>query len=119
MSAAQIVVTLLGLALTGGLGWFFFRPRAVSDAVERDGAQEVRVVVKGGYSPDVIRARTGVPLRLVFDRRRGDARTPIALSRATMRNVHLGLGRLPAISANALACRPASPASRCPGCGRR
>ncbi len=32
------------------------------------GAQEVRVRVRGGYEPDTIRARVGVPLRLVFHR---------------------------------------------------
>ena len=30
--------------------------------------QEVRVTVKGGYTPDLIRVRQGVPLRLTFDR---------------------------------------------------
>ena len=30
--------------------------------------QEVTVTVKGGYSPDLVRVRQGVPLRIVFDR---------------------------------------------------
>ena len=30
--------------------------------------QHIEVTVRGGYSPDVIRARQGVPLELVFDR---------------------------------------------------
>ena len=61
-------MTLAGLGLIAGLGLFFFRPRKATEAVERDGLQEVRVVVKGGYWPDVVRARAGVPLRIVFDR---------------------------------------------------
>ena len=34
--------------------------------------QEVRVTVRGGYSPDRIRARAGVPVPLVFDSGVGD-----------------------------------------------
>src|SRR5581483_2993570 len=30
--------------------------------------QEVTVIVKGGYSPDLVQVRQGVPLRIVFDR---------------------------------------------------
>ena len=33
-----------------------------------DGVQRVEVTVRGGYSPDVIRVRQGVPLEIVFDR---------------------------------------------------
>src|SRR5512132_2469525 len=68
MSAAQIIVTLVGAVTIAVLARFFFRSRAATEAVEQAGVQEVRVTVKGGYSPDAIRARTGVPLRIVFDR---------------------------------------------------
>lgn len=34
----------------------------------RGGVQEVEIEVKGGYSPDLIRVKQGVPVRLVFDR---------------------------------------------------
>ncbi|MFQ5899498.1 MAG: heavy metal translocating P-type ATPase, partial [Candidatus Methylomirabilia bacterium] len=30
--------------------------------------QEIEVTVKGGYSPDIIRVRKGIPLRLIFNR---------------------------------------------------
>src|SRR4029450_6770839 len=33
-----------------------------------DGVQKIAVTVKGGYSPDHIRARQGVPLEIEFDR---------------------------------------------------
>ena len=68
MSAAQIVVTLVGGLTIAVLARFFFRSRAAVEAVEQAGVQEVRVVVRGGYSPDVIQARTGLPVRIVFDR---------------------------------------------------
>src|SRR5512144_1077654 len=47
---------------------YFFGPKRSQRAELRGGVQEVEVIVRGGYSPDVIRARRGVPLRLVFDR---------------------------------------------------
>ena len=68
MTAAKIAATVLAIALGGALSWFFFRPRAAQDAVVRGGVQEVRIVVKGGYTPSVVQVRTGVPLRIVFDR---------------------------------------------------
>ncbi len=55
-------------AATGGLWWFFSVPKRARRAELRGDVQEVRVTVKGGYSPDLIRVRRGVPLRLVFDR---------------------------------------------------
>jgi len=57
-----------GLAVTGLLGWFFFGPKKVRSAELVGMVQEVKVTVKGGYSPDLIRVRQGVPLRIVFDR---------------------------------------------------
>jgi Cu+-exporting ATPase len=65
---AEILVSLGGVALIAALAWFFFGPRAVHGAELRRGVQEIEVTVKGGYSPNLIRAREGVPLRLVFDR---------------------------------------------------
>lgn len=49
--------------------FFFGRRKAVVAAAGSGDAPEVTVVVAGGYSPDLILARRGVPLRLVFDRR--------------------------------------------------
>src|SRR5215207_1142130 len=68
MSIADIVVLLASLAAIGGLGWFFFAPRRIHTAELADGAQRVEVTVRGGYHPDVIRVRQGVPVELVFDR---------------------------------------------------
>ncbi|KAB8180857.1 heavy metal translocating P-type ATPase [Microbispora catharanthi] len=65
---ADLVVILLAVALISFLLWFFFAPRKAGLATLSGGKQEVEVTVKGGYSPDVIRVRQGVPLRLVFDR---------------------------------------------------
>ena len=68
MSAIDIGVTVSGLVVILFLAWFFFGPKKAKDAKVKGGVQEVRITVKGGYSPDVIRVKEGVPLRLVFDR---------------------------------------------------
>jgi Cu+-exporting ATPase len=68
MSAADIGVLVAAVAAIAGLGWFFFGPRRAASARLEGGVQRVAVTVKGGYSPDVIRVRQGVPLELEFDR---------------------------------------------------
>ncbi|MEP7114281.1 MAG: HAD-IC family P-type ATPase, partial [Ilumatobacteraceae bacterium] len=81
MTASQLIVTGAGAVLIAVLVRFFFRARPASIADEHDGVQEVRVTVKGGYSPDVIKARTGVPLRIVFDRQEdGDCSSKVIFS---------------------------------------
>ncbi len=68
MSVADVAVVIGAAAALAGLGWFFFAPRRARSAELADGAQRITVTVQGGYRPDVIRARHGVPLDLVFDR---------------------------------------------------
>ncbi len=68
MNPADFAVVAGGLALTGLLGWFFFGPKKAHSATQVGNVQEVTVIVKGGYSPDLVQVRQGVPLRIVFDR---------------------------------------------------
>ena len=68
MSAIDIGVTLGGIVAILFLAWFFFGPKKARQAEVKGNVQEIRITVKGGYSPDVIRVKEGVPLRLVFDR---------------------------------------------------
>jgi Cu+-exporting ATPase len=68
MSIADVAVLAGSLAAIGGLGWFFFAPRQAHVAQLSGGVQRVEVTVRGGYHPDVIRVRQGVPVELVFDR---------------------------------------------------
>jgi Cu+-exporting ATPase len=49
--------------------FFFGKRRPAAAAAAGEGGQEVTIVVEGGYAPDLILARRGLPLRLVFDRR--------------------------------------------------
>jgi Cu+-exporting ATPase len=68
MEILDLSVVIGGLAGIMLLAWFFFGPKKAKDAEVKGGVQEIRITVKGGYSPDVIRVKEGVPLRLVFDR---------------------------------------------------
>ncbi len=68
MDPTEIAVISGGVASMLALAWFFFGPRKAVEARSSGDAQEVRITVKGGYSPDLIRVRQGVPLRLIFDR---------------------------------------------------
>lgn len=68
MSGVEVLVTAGGAGLIAVLAWYFFGPKPVGLAEMRGAAQEVTITVKGGYIPDRIRVREGVPLRLTFDR---------------------------------------------------
>ncbi|HUU65280.1 MAG TPA: heavy metal translocating P-type ATPase [Dehalococcoidales bacterium] len=69
MNVAEIVVTLGGLGVIGFLAWYFFGPKQSHAAQVKGNVQEIVVTVKGGYSPDVIRVKKDIPLRLIFDRK--------------------------------------------------
>ena len=68
MSGIDVLVALGGAVMIGVLARFFFGPTRVGLAEMRGGVQELTVTVKGGYVPDRIKVRQGVPVRLTFDR---------------------------------------------------
>ena len=70
MDTSQIIVTLVGVGLLVFVGWFFFlAPHRVAAAVSSlAGVQQVDIVVKGGYSPNVIEVEQGKPVQLNFYR---------------------------------------------------
>jgi len=70
MTADKLVVILAGLATIVGIAWFFWGPRkgGFRAAVSSSGYQEAMVLVKGGYTPDVIVVQHGKPVRLNFRR---------------------------------------------------
>ena len=69
MSVSQYVVTAVGLAATVWVLWYFLLAKGSgTGALTLAGVQEVRVVVKGGYTPDTIVVRAGEPVRLQFYR---------------------------------------------------
>lgn len=68
-SADRTVAVVIGLALIAFLYVFFFGKRTLVAHPLPTGPQEITVVVAGGYKPDVIVAKKGMPLKLIFDRR--------------------------------------------------
>ncbi|MHB1612773.1 MAG: heavy metal translocating P-type ATPase [Actinomycetes bacterium] len=68
MNPGDVAVVVADAAVVGALGWWFFGPKKTAEAALSDGVQVARVTVRGGYSPNRIRAKAGVPLRIVFDR---------------------------------------------------
>jgi plastocyanin domain-containing protein len=70
VSVAQSVVTAAGLGAIVWVLWYFLfsRGSAQAAALRDGGVQEVRITVKGGYTPDTIVVQAGTPVRLQFYR---------------------------------------------------
>src|SRR6266487_3426414 len=68
MASADVVVVVAAVLVLAGLGWFFFGPRRARSAQLDGGVQRAVVTGRGGYSPEVIRLRQGIPVQLTFDR---------------------------------------------------
>lgn len=68
MSVDVVLVTVAGIVAIVGVAWFFWGSsgEGVEAAVTSGGVQESTIVVKGGYTPDVVVAEQGMPLRLSF-----------------------------------------------------
>ncbi|MBI4201666.1 MAG: heavy metal translocating P-type ATPase [Chloroflexi bacterium] len=68
MTGTDIAVLAGALILSAALAFYFFGPKKARQAEMKGNVQEIRISVKGSYSPDIIRVKAGVPLRLIFDR---------------------------------------------------
>jgi plastocyanin domain-containing protein len=69
MTTAQIIVNMVGLGLIAWIVWYFWLYRKEGVAVtEVGGVQQVNIIVKGGYDPDVIVVKKDKPVRLNFNR---------------------------------------------------
>ena len=70
MTPTNILVILGGLVLIAGIAWFFWGPRksGTHAALTTSGYQEAMILVKGGYTPDIIVVQHGKPVRLTFRR---------------------------------------------------
>jgi plastocyanin domain-containing protein len=71
MSATNIIVTVIGLAVIAWIVWYFWlwKGETVAAQTKEKGMQEVDVTVKGGYQPAAIMVKAGQPVRLNFTRR--------------------------------------------------
>ncbi|MFE0605664.1 heavy metal translocating P-type ATPase [Streptomyces sp. NPDC058892] len=112
MGALDLVVVVAAVVVIGGLGWYFFGPRRAGTARLEDGVQRVDVVVRGGYSPNLIKVRQGTPLELVFDRQESGECT----SRVVFPDLHVSAG-LPAHTRTTVHLRPDRPGSFGFACG--
>ena len=69
MDTTEILVIIGGVVLIALTLWYFFGEREkVAAETNETGFQEIKVTVKGGYSPDVIVVKKGIPVRLNFYR---------------------------------------------------
>jgi plastocyanin domain-containing protein len=70
MTPDKIAVTLTGLAAIAFVAWFFWMKtsKGLRAAVVSSGYQEAMILVKGGYTPNVILVEHGKPVRLNFRR---------------------------------------------------
>ncbi|CAI9411549.1 heavy metal translocating P-type ATPase [Aestuariimicrobium sp. T2.26MG-19.2B] len=102
MDQSAVVTIVLASGLTVGALWFFFAPRRSRTAHVTDGVQVIEVTVKGGYSPDVVRVRPGMPVRLLFNRQEAGECT----SHVVIPDVGVNMA-LPAYATTALEFTPA------------
>ena len=67
----QVLGFLISLVVIGLIVWWFFGDHQ-TDAVSAEvvgNLQNVEIVVEGGYKPEVIRLKAGVPAKLTFLRK--------------------------------------------------
>ncbi|MBI1281358.1 MAG: cupredoxin domain-containing protein [Anaerolineaceae bacterium] len=70
MTPDKFLVTLIGVAAIAFIVWFFWlvKKPGVKASLSSGGYQEAMVLVKGGYTPDIIIVEKGKPVRLNFVR---------------------------------------------------
>jgi plastocyanin domain-containing protein len=69
VTAVEWAVVVVGLAAIVWVNWYFFAARRPVAAALGIGPQDIRIDVRGGYDPGVIRVVPGRPVRLTFLRR--------------------------------------------------
>ena len=94
MTIDQILVILGGLAVIAAIAWFFWGPRKGGFRVplSSGGYQEAMVLVKGGYTPDVIVVEHGRPVRLTFRREETASCSEMVIFQDFGKSAHLPTG---------------------------
>ena len=66
----QILVVIVVVAAIAFIAWWFFgkHDQGQSQAQVKGNSQEARITVNGGYSPETVVLKQGVPAKLVFNR---------------------------------------------------
>lgn len=67
----KILVLIIGIAAIGFILWWFFGNHQVASATANvsNGDQKVDIEVNGGYSPEVITLKKGIPATINFTRK--------------------------------------------------
>jgi plastocyanin domain-containing protein len=68
MTPDRILVTVFGFALIAFIIWFFWmkKDKGSRASTSQSGHQEALILVKGGYTPDVVLVKKDQPVRLNF-----------------------------------------------------
>ena len=95
MTWDRTVVDFVGFGLIAFIVWFFWlvKTRGVRAAVASSGYQEQMVLVKGGYTPDVIVVEVGKPVRLNFVRQESASCSEMVLLPAFSKSARLPEGQ--------------------------
>ena len=99
MTPDRWIVTLAGLAVIAFIVWYFWLKRAQGTPAAQTAAgyQEAMVLVKGGYTPDVIVVEHGKPVRLNFRREETAACSEMVLFPDFNKSAHLPAGETVAV----------------------
>ncbi|MGE5849233.1 MAG: cupredoxin domain-containing protein [Candidatus Methylomirabilota bacterium] len=99
MTWDKILVNLVGLGLIGFIVWFFWlvKAKGVRAALTSGGYQEQMVLVKGGYTPDVIVVEPGKPVRLNFVRQESASCSEMVMLPAFGKSANLPEGETVAV----------------------
>ena len=94
MTPDRWMVTLAGLALVTFIVWFFWlkRTMGVRAGETSGGYQEAMILVKGGYTPDVIIVQHGKPVRFNFRREETAACSEMVIFNDFGKSAHLPTG---------------------------
>ena len=95
MTGGDVIALVGGIAVIGGIAWFFWGPRrsGYRVPVATSGYQEAMVLVKGGYTPDVIVVQHGKPVRLNFRRDESAACSEMVILNDFGKSAHLPEGQ--------------------------
>ena len=96
MTWDRVLVDLVGLGLIAFIVWFFWlvKAKGVRAPVTSGGYQEQMVLVKGGYTPDVVVVQAGKPVRLNFSRQESASCTEMVLLPAFNKSARLPEGEV-------------------------
>jgi plastocyanin domain-containing protein len=94
MSISNLLALLVGLLVIAGIAWFFWGPRhsGARAALTSSGYQEAMILVKGGYTPDVIVVQHGKPVRFNFRREETAACSEMVIFNDFGKSAHLPTG---------------------------